>query len=58
MPWWIKLLIKVEEKGPGINIIFANMLIWGTDEKELKALKSLSLRYEGIRTENECRQDA
>jgi hypothetical protein len=35
----MKLPIKVEEKEPGINTIFADMLIWGKDEKEFKSTK-------------------
>jgi hypothetical protein len=57
MPWWMKLLIKVEEKEPGIKTTFSAMFIWGKAEKELKATKSVNLYYEGIWTENERIQD-
>jgi hypothetical protein len=39
---------KVEEKEPGINTIFADTLIWGKEEEELKAMKSVNLYYEGM----------
>jgi hypothetical protein len=42
---------------PDVNSIFAHTLIWGKEETELKAVKSVNLYYEGIWTENDCRQD-
>lgn len=44
-------------KGRGEGTLFADMLNWGKEEEELKAMKSLNLYYEGMWTENECRQD-
>jgi hypothetical protein len=39
MPWWMKLLAKLEDKEPSINTMFTDMLIWGKEEEELKAVK-------------------